>query len=72
MGPQNTVIFWLCIVAAVTSMEFVNVPGLSPLQSPVVVDGAIDTPRDTAEPPKVGDDRERDDGEEDVLGALRE
>jgi hypothetical protein len=45
---------------------------LSPSQSPVLVDGAINTPRDTAEPPKVRDDRECDDAEEDILGAFRE
>jgi hypothetical protein len=47
-------------------------PHLSPSQSPVIVDGAVNAPRDTAEPPKVCDDCERDEGEEDVLGALRE
>ncbi len=45
---------------------------LSPTQSPMFIDGAVDAPRDTTEPPKVGDDRERDDCEEGGLGALRE
>ena len=45
---------------------------MSPSQSPVFVDGTIDTPRDTAEPPEVCDDRECDNAEEDILGALRE
>lgn len=45
---------------------------MSPSQSPVLVDGAIDAPRDTAEPPEVRDDRECDNAEEDILGALRE
>ena len=38
----------------------------------MLVDGTVDAPRDTAEPPKVGDDRERDDDEEDILGALQD
>jgi len=38
----------------------------------VLIDRAVDTPRDTAEPPKVGDDRECDEGEDDSLCALRE
>jgi hypothetical protein len=45
---------------------------LSPSQPPVFVDWAVDPPRDTAEPPEVGDDRERDNEEEDILGTLRE
>ena len=45
---------------------------LSPSQSPVLVDGAVDAPRDTTEPPKVRDDGERDEEEEDILGALRD
>ena len=45
---------------------------LSPSQSPVLVDRAVDTPRDTAEPPEVGNDRERDDDEKDIFGALRD
>ena len=35
---------------------------------PVLVDGTVDAPHDTTEPPKVGDNHERDDDEKDILG----
>ena len=43
---------------------------MSPSQSPVFIDGAIDTPRDTAEPPEVRDDRKCDDAKENILGTF--
>ena len=38
----------------------------------MVVDRAVDTPRDAAEPPKVGDDGESDEDKDDGLCALGE
>ena len=45
---------------------------LSPPESPIVVDRAVDAPRDGAEPPKVGDDGERNKRKGDRLCAFRE
>src|SRR5216684_1024304 len=43
---------------------------LSPSESPMVVDRTVHAPCDAAEPPKVGDDGERDDSEDDRFCAL--
>jgi hypothetical protein len=43
---------------------------LSPSESPMVVDRTVHAPCDAAEPPKVGDDGEGDDGEDDRFCAL--
>ena len=45
---------------------------LSPPKSPMVVDRAIDAPRDATEPPKVGHDGKRNDGKYDRFCALGE
>jgi len=45
---------------------------LSPLDPPMVVDRAVDAPRDAAEPPKVGDDGESYEDKDDGLCALGE
>lgn len=45
---------------------------LSPLDPPMVVDRAVDAPRDAAEPPKVCDDGESDEDKDDGLCALGE
>lgn len=45
---------------------------LSPPESPIVVDRAVDAPRDGAEPPKVSNDGERNKRKGDRLCAFRE
>ncbi len=45
---------------------------LSPFQSPMIVDRTVDAPRDTAEPPEVGDDGEHDEAKDDRFCALGE
>ena len=45
---------------------------LSPPKSPMIVDRAVNTPRDAAEPPKVTDNGARDEGKDDRFCALGE
>ena len=44
----------------------------APLESPVLVDGTVDAPRDTTEPPEGADDGEDGDAEDDLFCAVGE
>lgn len=45
---------------------------LSPSQFSVLIDEAVDAPRNSTEPPRVRKNRECDDDEENILGALQD
>lgn len=49
-----------------------SITNLSPSKPPMVVDRTADAPCDTAEPPEVSDDGERDDAKDDRFCALGE
>jgi hypothetical protein len=49
-----------------------SITNLSPLKSPMVIDGTVDAPCDATEPPEVGDDGERNDAKGDRFCALGE